>query len=311
MAQRVAIALALTGQPRLLIADEPTTALDVTVQAEILSLLQGSGPRTGLSVVHRQPRSGCRRRHLRRRLGDVRRRDRRVRPAAAVLDDPAHPYTMALLGANPHVPDGSPCRCGWPRSPAPFRRPALADRLPLRHAAASSRGQVPDPFPLVPAHGDGSVRCVRVDELRTIVTWDAEEDRRRDSPARPLEPSRVRTRPLECCHDRRPARAAVPAVTAALLEVRDLVVRYGCGRKARRAAGRRRRQLRHRSRRDPRPRRRIRSGKSTIGKAVLGLQKPTAGTVRLHGKDITAMSLKQRRPSAATCGWCSRTRTPR
>ena len=41
------------------------------------------------------------------------------------------------------------------------------------------------------------------------------------------------------------------------------------------------------------------SGKSTIGKAVLGLQPPTAGTVRLHGQDITAMSLKQRSTQVA------------
>ena len=50
MAQRVCIALALTGSPRLLIADEPTTALDVTVQAEILSLLRSLVRDTGLSV---------------------------------------------------------------------------------------------------------------------------------------------------------------------------------------------------------------------------------------------------------------------
>jgi ABC-type multidrug transport system fused ATPase/permease subunit len=89
---------------------------------------------------------------------------------------------------------------------------------------------------------------------------------------------------------------AVPAVAPApVLEVRDLVVRYGSGRKARNAppaidgvsfdigpgetlgvvgeSG---------------------SGKSTIGKAVLGLQMPTSGTVKLHGQDITSMSLKKR-----------------
>ncbi|WP_230012538.1 ATP-binding cassette domain-containing protein, partial [Microbacterium sp. Bi128] len=51
MAQRVAIALALAGRPRLLVADEPTTALDVTVQAEILSLLRALVKDTGMSVV--------------------------------------------------------------------------------------------------------------------------------------------------------------------------------------------------------------------------------------------------------------------
>ena len=51
MAQRVAIALALAGKPRLLVADEPTTALDVTIQAEILGLLRGLIAERGMSII--------------------------------------------------------------------------------------------------------------------------------------------------------------------------------------------------------------------------------------------------------------------
>ena len=94
------------------------------------------------------------------------------------------------------------------------------------------------------------------------------------------------------------SKPAVTAVTPAL-EVRDLVVRYGSGRKAKRAtpavdgvsfdlaAGETLGIVGESG-----------SGKSTIGKAVLGLQKPTSGTVRLQGTDITALSLKQRRSLA-------------
>jgi peptide/nickel transport system ATP-binding protein len=88
--------------------------------------------------------------------------------------------------------------------------------------------------------------------------------------------------------------AAAPVTTPAL-EVRDLVVRYGSGRKTRNtppavdgvsfdiAPGETLGLVGESG-----------SGKSTIGKAVLGLQPPTAGTVTLHGQDITSMSLKQR-----------------
>jgi oligopeptide/dipeptide ABC transporter ATP-binding protein len=89
---------------------------------------------------------------------------------------------------------------------------------------------------------------------------------------------------------------AVPAVDAApALEVRDLVVRYGRGRKARDtppavdgvsfdiAPGETLGLVGESG-----------SGKSTIGKAVLGLQSPTSGTVRVHGQDVTNLSLKQR-----------------
>jgi peptide/nickel transport system ATP-binding protein len=86
------------------------------------------------------------------------------------------------------------------------------------------------------------------------------------------------------------ATAPVPA-----LEIRDLVVRYGSGRKARQAPP-----AIDRVSFDIAPGETVGlvgesgSGKSTIGKAVLGLQPPTSGTVRLHGQDITSMSLKQR-----------------
>ena len=84
------------------------------------------------------------------------------------------------------------------------------------------------------------------------------------------------------------------------LEIKDLVVRYGSGRKAKRATP-----AIDGVSFDIAPGETVGlvgesgSGKSTIGKAVLGLQPPTAGTVRLHGKDITEMSLKERRTAAA------------
>ncbi|MGY1651001.1 dipeptide/oligopeptide/nickel ABC transporter permease/ATP-binding protein [Geodermatophilus sp. SYSU D01119] len=173
MAQRVCIALALTGEPRLLVADEPTTALDVTVQAEILSLLRALVRDTGLSVVMVSHDLGV--------VADI--CDTvavmyagevvEAGTAARVLDDPAHPYTMALLGANPHVPEGEP---------VPQRLASIAGTVPppgswppgCRFAARCRFAQekCTVPFPALPAHGDGQVLCIRVDELsREHATW--------------------------------------------------------------------------------------------------------------------------------------------
>src|SRR4051812_27022669 len=99
------------------------------------------------------------------------------------------------------------------------------------------------------------------------------------------------------------APAATPAAastTSPALEVRDLVVRYGSGRKARSTAP-----AVDGVSFDIAPGETLGlvgesgSGKSTIGKAILALQKPTAGTIRLHGQDITTMPLKQRSRLAA------------
>ena len=106
MAQRVAIALALTGRPKLLVADEPTTALDVTVQAEILSLLRSLGQDTGLSVVIVSHDLGV--------VADIC-DDVAVMYAGQIVesgtadDGPRTtrpPLHEALLGANPHVAEG-------------------------------------------------------------------------------------------------------------------------------------------------------------------------------------------------------------
>ena len=102
MAQRVAIARALAGEPRLLIADEPTTALDVTVQAEILELLRDLQRERGMAILFVTHDWGV--------VADI--CDRAVVMYAgqvveradvdSILAQPLHPYTEALLASNPH-----------------------------------------------------------------------------------------------------------------------------------------------------------------------------------------------------------------
>ncbi len=102
MAQRVGIARALASEPRILLADEPTTALDVTVQAEILGLLRSLSQSRQMAVVLVTHDWGV--------VADICDRAMVLRhgqvlESASVVDlfhKPQHPYTKALLAANPH-----------------------------------------------------------------------------------------------------------------------------------------------------------------------------------------------------------------
>jgi peptide/nickel transport system permease protein len=103
MAQRVAIALALSGRPELLLADEPTTALDVTVQADILDLLRGLVEERQMAMLFVTHDFGV--------VADICDRVAVMYagqivedgPVDDVLGHPAHPYTMALLRSRPEL----------------------------------------------------------------------------------------------------------------------------------------------------------------------------------------------------------------
>jgi peptide/nickel transport system permease protein len=167
MAQRVAIALALSGRPRLLVADEPTTALDVTVQAEILSLLRSLVKDTGMSVVMVTHDLGvvadlCDQVAVM-YAGQVVENGR----TESILDNPRHPYTLALLAADPHANHASdmPERLATINGqvPQPKDWPGTC-RFAARCQFAGSACMVP--IPLLPSGaGDGVVRCVKADEL--------------------------------------------------------------------------------------------------------------------------------------------------
>ncbi len=101
MRQRVMIAMALINDPQLLIADEPTTAVDVTIQAQVLELLADMQRRTGMSIVVITHNLGIiaeiADEVMVMYLGKIVERG----PVMAIFDEPRHPYTRALIDAMP------------------------------------------------------------------------------------------------------------------------------------------------------------------------------------------------------------------
>jgi peptide/nickel transport system permease protein len=183
MAQRVAIAIALSGEPKLLIADEPTTALDVTIQAEILDLLRSLQEQMGMALILVTHDLGvvadmCSRAVVM-YAGQV------VEEATVdyLFDHPLHPYTMGLLRSMPDLNEGEGTLYTIEGSvPPPQEWPIychFADRCPYAIDICRS-----GPIPLlVPGPGRES-RCIRVGTLQALTAA-------RENGSAPVQPAPV------------------------------------------------------------------------------------------------------------------------
>jgi oligopeptide/dipeptide ABC transporter ATP-binding protein len=166
MQQRVMIAMALASEPKLLIADEPTTALDVTIQAQILDLLGELKQRLKMSVLLITHNLGI--------VGDI--GDRVVvmyagqvvemAPVRALLKKPYHPYTQALLNSVPKLGGGAQRLTAIPGNvPMPGRMPRGCRFYP-RCPNAPSHPECGQKMPhLVEIEPDRWVRCLYTNEF--------------------------------------------------------------------------------------------------------------------------------------------------
>ncbi|MDP1899326.1 MAG: ABC transporter ATP-binding protein [Rubrivivax sp.] len=154
MRQRAMIAMALACEPRLLIADEPTTALDVTIQAQILALMNSLQQETGSAIILITHDLGVVAEVADEVLVMYAGRVVEHAPVRALFETPQHPYTVGLLGSIPRL-DGSAGRLAAIEGqvPSPLRRPpgcGFADRCPF--ADAQCRAAVPELREVGPQH---------------------------------------------------------------------------------------------------------------------------------------------------------------
>ena len=164
MRQRVVIAMAIANDPDLIIADEPTTALDVTTQSDVMALLDELRRERGLAmlfITHDLELAGavCDRTAVM-YAGQI----VEEQSADALYADPLHPYTAALVAARPDIDSTAARLAAIPGRPlSAFEAPpgcAFADRCPF--AEDRCRGE----RPALEQFAAGTVRCLRARELR-------------------------------------------------------------------------------------------------------------------------------------------------
>jgi len=161
MLQRAMVAQALAGEPDVLIADEPTTALDVTIQAQILDLLRDLQDEIGMSVVL-----------ITHNLGVIARMCDRVGVMYAgeivergslteVFDESVHPYTKGLLGSVPDLDDPAPRLNPIPGNVPELNDEEMGDRCYFADRCPKAMETCLDHPPELPTDDDGHVaRCV-------------------------------------------------------------------------------------------------------------------------------------------------------
>ncbi|QRP43492.1 ABC transporter ATP-binding protein [Amycolatopsis sp. FDAARGOS 1241] len=283
MRQRVMIARALVCEPELLVADEPTTALDVTVQHQILELIDDLRRRLGMAVIL-----------VTHDLGVVAGRADRVAVMYAgkiveltgtrrLFGNPRHPYTEALFEALPEnsVESGEKLY-SIPGLPPDLREPPTGCRFAPRCRYASAECAETEPelradapgheyacfHPVGEADGDEPAGVVRVREPGVAPAEDTGAVA--DAPLLEVE-GLVKDFPVTTGVFRRRTGtvSAVAGVsfTVAAGETFGLVGESGCG-------------------------------KTTVGRAVVGLDEPTAGRIRIGGTELSSLrgaELRQRR----------------
>ena len=267
MKQRVMIAMALAGDPQLLIADEPTTALDVTIQAQVLQLLKGLQRETGMAVLL-----------ITHDLGVVAETSDRlaVMYAGQIVEQassedffagPAHPYSRKLMESLPAPEKRAGELAVIPGRVPPLDRPFQGCRFADRCYRVMDHCPTTDP-PWYEAGSDHRVRCL---------LWEHE---------------RPQFEPLdETAAGSSAAEGGSGDAEGGLVEVRGLKVHFPIQR------GLFKRTIGHVKAVDGvdltlRPGETLAlvgesgCGKTTVGKGILQLERPTAGTVRYDGVDL-------------------------
>jgi oligopeptide/dipeptide ABC transporter ATP-binding protein len=314
--QRVMIAMALTCEPKLLIADEPTTALDVTIQAQILALLDRLKQQLGMAILLITHDMGVIAGHADR--VEVMYAGRLVETAdtGTLFTHMHHPYTQALLGSIPRLNQDSRQRLlNIPGIPPDLANPPSGCRFAARCSRATEKCQADEP-PLASRELDHLFACwhpvdgpARLPDappaealaVREAVAQEAAASAEEDEASAPHEQAAAADRAAGAPHGRAAGadEAAAPAGIPGgqpLLEVGDVVKEFPV------TAG-------------AILQRRVASvhavsgvsftinagetyglvgesgcGKTTIGRMIVALERPTAGTVTLRGTNISALS---------------------
>ncbi len=310
MRQRVVIAIAMANDPDVIIADEPTTALDVTVQAQILEALETARAETGAALVLITHDLGVVAGHTDRVAVMYAGRIVETGSVEDIFYTPRMPYTLGLLGSLPRMDreearltpiTGSPPSLlnlppGCPSRPA---APCAATSATPTNPRCAGPGETCTSAPVTsPTNSSTRARArSSTRSARTPRPWPASPTRPPSRTPRrtPYDRARTGRRPASAAaRPRRHRRTGPPGEGLGQALPGDVQGRHPPPR--RRRARRVRGLLRPLRERDPGPGGESGSGKTTISRTVLGLERATSGQVRYGEHELTELSRRQMRP---------------